>query len=287
MKQLSPHSFNLRSRAVFIVLSLLVLGFCISSFTMKKAAEDFLEQLGISKTSADEKITNSVLGGYLDQYGLQNAKNIASGNRAAVTRDLLAYTKQYVNSAAFQKAYIQLREDNKPKPRTIQTPEEMRTGLIEQYKKSITETEANMKKADASLKNIFGPILVTLQQQLKDAEDPNNMMLANYKKNYPEMLKSIEASVHQRSVEWETKYPAHQLLFIKTRLQQFLDETSNIDFNAQLIEKNGRKYFVNPVYEHKGNRWKLAFRAGKEVVEPARAMVKSWLEEITHPRITS
>jgi hypothetical protein len=280
MKQLPAHSFNLCIRAAFIVLSLLALGLCISSFTMKKVAEDFFEQLGISKTGADEKITNSLLGGYLDQYGLRNAKNIAAGNRAAITRDLLAYTKQYVNGAAFQKAYGQLRERNKPEPNTIQSPEEMRTGLIEQYKKSITETDTNMKKADASMKNIFEPILVTLKQQLKDAQDPNNMMLVNYKKNYAEMLKSVEASNQQRLSEWEFKYPANQLLFIKTRLQQFLDETSNIDFNAQLMEKNGKKYFVNPVYEHKGNRWKLAFRAGKEVIEPARTMVKSWLQEI-------
>lgn len=280
MKQLSAHSFNLRTRAVFIVLSLLVLGLCISSFTRKKVAEDFFEQLGISKTSANEKITNSLLGGYLDQYGLRNAKNIASGNRAAVTRDLLVYTKQYVNGASFQKAYGQLRENNKPKPNSIQSPEEMRSGLIEQYEKSITETEASMKKADASMKNIFEPILVTMKQQLKDAQDPNNVTLLNYKKNYPELSKSIEASNQQRLAEWEGQYPANQLLFVKTRLQQFLDETSNIDFNAQLMEKNGKKYFVNPAYEHKGNRWKLAFRAGKEVIEPARTMVKNWLEEI-------
>jgi len=280
MKQLSAHSLSLRTRTGMVVLLLLAIGLCISSFTIKKTAADFLEQLGISKTSADEKITNSLLGGYLDQYGLRNAKNIATGNRAAVTRDLLAYTKQYISSPAFQKAYSQLRESNKPKPSSIQSPEEMRSGLIEQYKKSITETDANMKKADASMKHIFEPILVTLKQQLKDAQDPNNAMLNNYKKNYTAMLTSIEASNQQMLAEWEMKYPANQLSFIKTRLQQFLDETGNIDFTAQLIEKNGKKYFANPAYEHKGNRWKLAFRAGREVIEPARTMVKSWLEEI-------
>jgi len=280
MKQLSTRSLHFLARTGMLAFLLSAIGICISSFTIKKAAEDFLEQLGISKTSADEKITNSLLGGYLDQYGLRNARNIATGNRTAVTRDLLLYTKQYTSSAAFQKAYSQLRESNKPKPTSIQSPEEMRNGLIEQYKKSITETDANMNKADPSMKNIFEPILVTLKQQLKDAQDPNNAMLNNYKKNYPEMLKSIEASNQQMLAEWGTKYPVNQSLFVKTRLQQFLDETSNIDFSAQLMEKNGKKYFVNPVYEHKGNRWKLAFRAGREVIEPARAMVKTWLEEI-------
>jgi len=277
---MNQFSFTNRFRIATIMAALITASFFLFSFTVNRFAEDFLQQLGITKVSANEKITNSILGGYLDQYGLQKAKNIALGNRGAVTKDLLAYTKQYVNSAAFQKEYNLLRENNKPAPNSIQSPEEMRTGMIEQYKKSVAETEANMKKSDSSMKKIFEPILVSLRQELKNAEDPNNKMLANYKKNYPEMIKSMEASNQQRLADWEAKYPADKLVFIKERLKQFLEETSNIDFNAQLIEKNGKKYFTNPAYEHKGNRWKLAFRAGKEVVEPARVFVQGWIAEI-------
>ena len=277
---MNQFSFTNRFRIATIMAALITASFFLFSFTANRFAEDFLQQLGITKVSANEKITNSILGGYLDQYGLQKAKNIALGNRGAVTKDLLAYTKQYVNSAAFQKEYNLLRENNKPVPNSIQSPEEMRTGMIEQYKKSVAETEANMKKSDSSMKKIFEPILVSLRQELKNAEDPNNKMLANYKKNYPEMIKSMEASNQQRLADWEAKYPADKLVFVKERLKQFMEETSNIDFNAQLTEKNGKKYFTNPAYEHKGNRWKLAFRAGKEVVEPARAFVQGWIAEI-------
>jgi len=277
---MNQFSFTNRFRIATIMAALITASFFLFSFTVNRFAEDFLQQLGITKVSANEKITNSILGGYLDQYGLQKAKNIALGNRGAVTKDLLAYTKQYVNSAAFQKEYNLLRENNKPVPNSIQSPEEMRTGMIEQYKKSVAETEANMKKSDSSMKKIFEPILVSLRQELKNAEDPNNKMLANYKKNYPEMIKSMEASYQQRLADWEAKYPADKLVFVKERLKQFMEETSNIDFSASLIEKNGKKYFTNPAYEHKGNRWKLAFRAGKEVVEPARAFVQGWIAEI-------
>lgn len=256
------------------------ISFFLFSFTSKRMAEDFLQQLGITRVSADEKISSSLLGGYLDQYGLRNAKNIATGNRSAVTKDLLAYTKQYASSPAFQQAYSQLRENNKPKPSAIQSPEELRTSLVDQYKKSLLETEASMKKADPSMKSIFEPILTSIKQELKNAEDPNSKTMAMYKKNYPEMLKSLEASNQQQVANWESKYPANKLLFVKERLKQFMEETSNIDFTAQLIEKNGKKYFANQAYEHKGNRWKMAFRAGKEVVEPARAFVQSWMDEI-------
>lgn len=273
-------SFINRVRIGGIGLALIAASMVLFSFTSKKMAEDFLQQLGISKTSADEKISSSLLGGYLDQYGVKNAKNIAIGNRAAVANSLLLYTKQYAGGAAFQKEYQQLRESNKPQPQHIQSPEEMRNGMIEQYKKSLTETEASMKKADASMKNIFEPVIATIKQQLKEAEDPNNKMMAIYKKNYPEMLKSVEAATRQRLTAWEQQYPANQLEFVKLRLLQFLEETANIDFEAVLIEKNGRKYFANPLYEHKSNRWKLAFRAGKEVIEPARAFVQKWIDEI-------
>jgi hypothetical protein len=40
------------------------------------------------------------------------------------------------------------------------------------------------------------------------------------------------------------------------------------------------KIFVNPVYQRKSNRRKMAYRAGKELVEPARAFAEQWLGEI-------
>ena len=38
--------------------------------------------------------------------------------------------------------------------------------------------------------------------------------------------------------------------------------------------------FVKPEYEGKSNNWKMAYRAGKEVVLPAREFVKTWIAEI-------
>jgi hypothetical protein len=251
------------------------------SFTIVKMNGEFLKQLGISKTEADQKITGSILGGYLNQYGIRNAKNIAVGNRAAVTKDLLLYTKQFVNSTTFIKEYNTMRENEKPKTYLIETPEAMRSNQINMLKKSVSETEANIKTADASIKKIFEDVLVSTKQQLKEAEDPNNKTFVNYKKNYPDMLKSAETSNKQRLQEWEAKYPVNQLLFVKKRLQNFLTNTADIDFDAALITKNNKSYFVNPLYEkQKGIYWKMAFRAGKEVVLPAREFVQQWLDEI-------
>lgn len=260
----------------------IVAAFCISlfSFKAKKLANDVFGQLGISQSLTDTKITNSFIGGYLDGLSGRKLSNIAVADRASVTKDLLQYTKQFVNGDAYKKAYIRLKEQNKPTQNKLQTPEEMRKGLIDSYTKAVSQTEESLKKADASMKKIFEDMLVQSKKQLKDAQDPNNEMIKNYQSNYEDMVKMNETAYQQQLEKWEEDYPSNHLVYVKRRLLQFLDETKAIDFNAELTDRNGKKIFVNTAYEHKSNRWKMAFRAGKEVVEPARAFVQQWLAEI-------
>ena len=63
-------------------------------------------------------------------------------------------------------------------------------------------------------------------------------------------------------------------------MEEFLQVTADVDFNAALKEEYRVKKFVNPTYEKKSNEWKMAYRAGKPVVEAARSFVSSWLEEL-------
>lgn len=259
--------------------------FLFCSFTLEQKAKritnDFLKELGITKQNADERITNSILGGYIDASGIKNAKDIALSNRNVVVTDLLNYIKKYASSDAFVKEYNDLRDRNKPKEQLLETPDEMRAKEIALRKKNVADIEANLKKiTDPTVKKFFETSLEQAKQALKDAEDPNNQYLAAYRTNYPQSVKTFKDSYERSIADWNENYPQNQLLFVKKRLQQFLDETRNIDFAAELTEKNGKKVFVNPDYEQKSSRWKMAFRAGKEVVEHARDFVQKWIEEI-------
>ncbi|MFT3705363.1 MAG: hypothetical protein QM802_23545 [Agriterribacter sp.] len=255
------------------------------SFGIRTLNDDFLKALGLEKTEADKKITNSILGGYVDAYGLKNAKNIAVQNRTAVVKDLLLYAKKYMASEAFKAAYTALKQYQKPhEPEPLQTPEQMRTMMIENGKTIVETAEKNLKAAKADLKPIFEEALRAAKENLKNAENPDNKNIKAYTQNYPALLKSMEQSNAQRTAEWEAAYPSDPSPFIKKRLLQFLEETKDIDFNAALTDKNGKKVFVNPAYESKSNRWKMAFRAGKEVVEPARQFVQEWIKEIENRR---
>jgi hypothetical protein len=280
MKHSTRKGIILPAVLYFTTTLLLFTYLLLCSFTTNRFADEFLKQLGISKTAADEKINNSILGGSLDIYGLKNVKNIALGNRKAVALELLAYTKKQVNSPAFVKEYLAMKDGYKPKEFIPQTPEEMRAEGIKAAREGVVKTEETVKKADASMKPIFVKVLEDAKKNLVFAEDPNNKHIVAYTKNYTGFVKSSKENFQRQLDDWEKKYPTNHQLYVKVRLQEFMNETKDIDFGAELVSKNGKKYFVNKAYESKGSRWKMAFRAGKEVVEPAREFVQKWIDEI-------
>lgn len=247
---------------------------------MEKYADDFLKQLGINKNDADEKISNSIFGGYLGIDGAKNAKNILLGDRKAVALDLLNYVRQYVKTDVFIKKYNEMRNYYRPKEQTIQTPEELRIQNIKNQKDYVSKAEEIVKNSKPEFKDIFQKNLDEAKKQLKEAEDTNNRYYVNYRKNYPQLVKDSRSGYDRAIADWKAKYPDNQLLFVKMRLQQFLDVTKDIDFSAQLVDKGNKKIFADPGYERKDNRWKMAFRAGKEVTEPSRAFVQQWIAEI-------
>lgn len=280
MKPQSLKKIVNRLRICILAFVLTIVSLFLFSFSLQYHYDDFLKQLGIARTEADKRISSSLLGGYVNTWGLQNAKNIALGNRTAVVMDVLEYTRQYSASEEFKKEYISLKQSNKPVKFIMQTPEDMRKEMISQYEKSIGELEKSAKQADPKTKTILENILVESRRQLQDAKDPNNQLIRNYASNYEQMESSYQQAYEEQLKEWEAKYPDNGMLFVKQQLVKFMNETRDIDFNAELVAKNGKKYFVNPAYEHKNNYWKMGYRAGKEVVEPARQVIEKWLQEI-------
>lgn len=263
-----------------VITAVLLPAATLVSFTARSMADGFLQQLGISKTDADKKISNSILGGYLDAYGVKNLKNIAAGNKTAVAKDLLNYTKKQLSSPAFIKEYNEQRNNSKPQPDNIEKPEEVRQRMISDYKKGIQDIEKMLATADAATKTSFEKMVTDSKKRLAEAEDVNSKTNQQLRKSYEDQLQYGKAAFDKRIADWETQYPSNPQLFIKKRLEQFMTETANIDFDAATTVKNGKRVFTDAAYERKSNRWKMAYRAGKEVVETARTFVQQWLTEI-------
>lgn len=280
MKQSSADNFVITLTNIIAAIALLFSIFVLNSFTVHRIGEDFMKQLGITKTAADGKISGSILGGSIDVYGIKNVKNIVTGNRGQIAKDLLVYTKNHLASPAFIKEYETLKQNNKPKKDAAKTPAEVKTEYIASIKKMISDSEKGLKTANSTMKPVYEKMVAEGKKQLAQAEAPDNPYFTSYEMNYPQMLKDIETRHENLLQDWENIYPSNPNQFIKRRLEEFLKVTSDIDFNAELVTKNGMKYFAKKEYENKDSRWKMAFRAGKEVVEPARTFVQQWIEEI-------
>lgn len=67
---------------------------------------------------------------------------------------------------------------------------------------------------------------------------------------------------------------------IKAQLQQFLDESADVDFEAKIEQKNGLNEFVNEDYRRKSYVWKQCFRMGKPATTELRKIAEDWLKEL-------
>jgi hypothetical protein len=275
-----------RTKVVSVIATLAIFLFAfvsLISFRTEKLGDEVWKMLGITKQAGTEKIKNSFMNGYLDHYGLKNAKNVAMNDRAAIAKDLLAYTKQFIASPEFTKTYEKWRADAKPemdKLKPVRTLEEIQKEEIAKTEKSIKDIEKSLKEMPDMTKALQ-PLLDMQKQSLKDYKaNPKHEYFVNMRMGDEWDNKSKMDSYAERMKRWEKDYPVKANDFIAVRLEEMMESTADIDYNAQLVEKYGKKRFVNPKYEGKNTEWKQGFRAGKEVTEMSRSFVKEWLKEI-------
>lgn len=268
-------------RLAIVAIALLISSLTMLSFRTVTVFGDVWQQLGISEKEAGYSIQGSFLYGYLQHGGARNYKNIAVGDRAAVASDLLAFSKKYVQTEAFKKAYEESRKRAKPtEPEKAKTEKEIRDKNIADLSEGLVNLEKGMKTSDAEMKKVLQGSYDMLQQQLKEYKNPASEQVKNMVEYEQMQYESRLKEYNDNMKKWEKEYPENHLQFVKSRLQQMLAATANVDYSAQLIARNGKKYFVRSEYEQKSNNWKYAFRAGKEVTETARLFAQQWIKEI-------
>jgi len=280
---MKKYHFYLAGKISIFLLILLFSAITLVSFRAVRPLDDLFGTLGITRNEADSKITGSLLGGYFNSYGIKNLRYIASVDRTAIANDLLEYTKNYTGSDKFRNEYQAFREQNKPQTLNIQSPEDMRSQMISSYRKSIAEMEKAVQNAQPEMKSIFENVLQETRKQLREAESSQDQTIINYAKSYPQLVEMNRTAFEQTIREWENLYPVNAEDYIKRRLEQFLEYTRDIDFDATLREKNDKQVFVNPVYESKSKYWKMAFRSGRNVVAASRIFAQRWITEINSP----
>ncbi|CAN5545647.1 hypothetical protein BH23BAC1_BH23BAC1_36080 [soil metagenome] len=253
----------------------------IVSFTVKNITGDVLKSLGIDSKTLDSRIASSLIYGYLDHGNINKLKMKAAGERLELLKDLCRYMKNYTTGEDFKDGYQLFREKSMPQKPELVTTDAALIEQINNYKKSIAETEANLKDASLEIKEIINEGLTTLKSQLKDLENPKSDIAKIIVQGTELNNRNAMDRYMEDLKEWEDNFPADHDEFLKSRLHLFLEFTDSIDFSAELKEGyNGKKRFVNPQFESKPAEWKKAFRAGKEATESARAFARQWLNEL-------
>lgn len=286
MKPNPFHSLLLKTVTSFCLCMLIAFGLSLSSFSSRKLNDDIWKMLGITKQAGSEKIKNSFMSEHLDHYGLKNLKNIALQNRVAIAKDLLIYTRDYVSSPVFKNQYDDMRRDAKPAEpvlKPLRTTEQIQKDEIAKTEKSIKDAEKTIKEFPDMAKTLQ-PVIEMLRKTLKDYQDPKNKYFGYIAQGEKYEQENEVKRFKERTQQWESWYPASASQFIAARLQKMLDATRDIDYNAGLVEKYGKKRFVNPAYESKNQEWKQGFRAGKDVTESARTFAQNWLSELQNQK---
>ncbi|HYF32960.1 MAG TPA: hypothetical protein VD993_17670 [Chitinophagaceae bacterium] len=267
-----------------VVVSLI--GFvCLFLLAMKarQLTDDIWKQLGLTQADANKNIVFSFRNGQFLYYGAKQAKNIVGGNRVAVVNELAAYAKKYSTSEEFRKEYLAFRAMRKPKePMKLEdTPETIRAEEKERIENAIKMTEANANSPNEKIRNAVPHRLEALKKELAALDDPNNNTIKRRMDFVTRTNEQLKKQHEQAMQKYETEFPENPQLLIKRRLQQMLDITADVDYNAELKEAWGKKVFVNPAYEKKPAEWKLAYRSGKPATDAMRAFATKWLQELS------
>ncbi len=256
-------------------------GLFLLAFKVQKIYGDVVQQLGTTSNQLNDNIQMSFLHGYLNYYGAKNAKNIATGDRAAVVKDLMQYTKQYINSDGFKKKYESHRNSLKPREPRLETltKEDIRKKQVAEMEKAIKNLEETIKKNPAMEKDLRGSVDM-FKNTLKDYNDPNSKNIEMMYQGHLSNEKYKAQDYADKLQKWETDFPADYQQLVKKRLQKMVDIAKTVDYSAELKEVNKKKIFVKPEYERQSVEWKQMFRAGKSVMDPTVSLAQEWIKEI-------
>jgi predicted phage tail protein len=257
--------------------------FLFSSYQAKKMTDEVWKMLGLSRTTGTDAIKNSFLNGYLYYYGAKNFKNIAVNDRSAIAKDMLNYTKEYISGAEFKKQYEELRKNAKPQEpvlKPLRSIAEIQKDEIAKTEKSIKDSEKTLKEVNAEMAKAIQPVVDMLRKNLRDYQNPDHEYFAAIAMGEKYQQEGQVKSYNDYMKKWETDFPENINAFIGDKLKKMLEYTKDIDYNAALVEKYGKKRFVNPAYEGKRTEWKQGYRAGREVTEQARAFAEKWLSDL-------
>ena len=263
------------SRPTSIVITALL---CVTAAA--PVAQDHLATLGISEGRAKEAVFDSFMSDAVSIAGKPAAFTAMSSTaRVALVNFALTLARTFVESDEFKRRYADHREANGPEP----LPEDQTADAI------FAKQRAGFENQVAEMRKLFDQITpeqrATLEEGWKQMRQQFDEMEKGERRKQIEGLLQEQRSglVRERDAAlkaFEKTYPTDPRALVAMRLRHFLDVTKDVDFTAQVVDKDKKKVFAAAALEAKPGEWKMCFRAGKPATDAARTFAQKWLNDL-------
>ncbi|MEZ5317951.1 MAG: hypothetical protein R2752_11170 [Vicinamibacterales bacterium] len=247
---------------------------CALTTVAAVAAQNVLQQIRLSEDGARDMAMSSITSGsvYLGAVG-RTVQALPPAQRASVVTGGIAWARAFLESPAFRPAWDEFRNQRKPAPPDItgSVDDEMKA-QIEKQKQDIEETKKNIATLPPEMQAEMQAVVKQMEAMITNP-DMLQMMRSSI-----EMRRTEEKSSYEQQLrEWQSDYPDDVKPLIAQRLRAFLDLSGDVNFDAAVVDRDGRKVFADPKYEAKSSDWKMCYRVGKDATMAARAAAESWL----------
>ena len=243
-------------------------------------AQNHLGALGISDGRAREAVFDSFITDTLSLAGESKVFTAAADSaRVAMVNFALNLARTFAETDDFKRRYADHREANGPDP----LGDEPSVDAI------LAKQRAGFEEQVLAMRKLFDQITpeqrATLEEGWKDmraqlAEMETGPRRAELEKALRQQRVAAERERELAMKELEGVWPADHRALIASRLRHFLDVSKDVAYDAQLVEKDGKKVFADPALEARPKEWKMCFRAGKPATDAARAFAAKWLNDL-------
>ena len=243
-------------------------------------AQAVTAQLGITEGRAREAVFDSFVSGAVSIAGKADVFTSASPQvRVAIVNAALTLARAFAESAEFPQRYADHRDANGPDPLPPATTAD----------EVLAKQRANFEVQVEGMRKQFGDVTPEQRETLEKGFDTMRARFTEMEKG--EVRAELDAALKEQRVaqvraheaamkELDAVYPADPRALVANRLRKFLDLSRDIDFAAQLVERDRKRRFVDPALEARPAEWKMLFRAGKPAVDAARSFAQKWLADL-------
>jgi hypothetical protein len=231
------------------------------------------------KPALVDTFTDGIIPGYPNAKAYRAAPVAV---RVAFVKEAFSWVKAYTETPAFKADYEKHRANARPEAAQSKgSPDDQYSKMIADQRKQIDEMNKNMKTMSPDMQKAMQEAIRQIEAGIeKTANDPQ--IAAQMKQGFAASAANDQENARKEMADYEQRYPADPKVLIARRLQEFLDDSKDVNFDAALVPDGGggRMRFADPQYESKPERWKVYYRAGREPMEAARTFAAGWLRQI-------